>query len=144
MAILPNYQSDQTFIINVKGRGLFKTMKGGETFAQIGIDLINNNHSLSNMDKFPPASAPIKFSPSYAIDNTIYGSFAEELFQSTDGGNTWKIITMPIRYEDSRKNVVGLIQLLSDLVGGVVITAAAAISGLGAYYLLKIKLKHLK
>lgn len=99
-------------------------MNGGETFAQIGINLINNNHSLSNMDKFPPASVPIKFSPSYAIDNTIYGSAAEELFQSTDGSNTWKIITMPIRYEESRKNVVGLIQLFSDLVGGVVITAA--------------------
>ena len=119
-------------------------MNGGETFAQIGIDLINNNHFLSNMDKFPPASVPIKFSPSYAIDNTIYGSSAEELFQSTDGGNTWKIITIPIRYEDSRKNVVGLIQLFSDLVGGVVITAAATISGLGAYYLLKRKLKHVK
>ncbi len=97
------------------------------------------------MYKFPPASVPIKFSPSYSIDKTIYGSSAEELFQSTDGGNTWKTITIPIRYEDSRNNIVErLIQLFNDLVGGVVITVVAVVIGLSAYYLLKKKLKHVK
>jgi hypothetical protein len=35
-------------------------------------------------------------------------------------------------------------QLFNDLVGGVVITAVAMVIGLGAYYLLKKKLKHVK
>jgi len=145
IAISPNYQSDQTFVINVEGRGLFKNVNSGMTFAQIGTDLIDNNHSLSNMYKFPPASVPIKFSPSYSIDKTIYGSSAEELFQSTDGGNTWKIITIPIRYEDSKNNIgERLIQLFNDLVGSVVITVVAVVIGLGAYCLLKKKLKHVK
>ena len=40
---------------------------------------------------------PIQYSPSYAIDNTIYGygSAGANLFKSTDGGNTWEIIPIP-------------------------------------------------
>lgn len=90
IAISPTYQNDRTLIICVKGKGLFKTIDGGTTFVEIGHDLINNNHFLSL----------IKFSPAYSIDNTIYVA-GYELFQSTDGGNTWKLIKRPIRYENT-------------------------------------------
>jgi photosystem II stability/assembly factor-like uncharacterized protein len=89
IAISPNYQNDRTLIITVKGRGLFKTIDGGVTFVEIGHDLINNNHFLRLLE----------FSPAYSIDNTIYVA-GDELFQSTDGGNTWKLIGRPIRYEN--------------------------------------------
>lgn len=97
IAISPNYQNDQTLIISVKGKGLFKSVNSGTTFFQIANELIDNNHALSPLNVFPQVSVPIQFSPSYAFDNTIYGTSAEELFQSTDGGNTWRIITIPIR-----------------------------------------------
>lgn len=97
IAISPNYQNDQELIISVKGKGLFKSTNSGKTFFQIANELIDNNHALSSLNQFPQVSIPIQFSPSYAFDNTIYGTSAEELFQSTDGGNTWKIINIPIR-----------------------------------------------
>jgi len=89
LAISPNFQNDETLIISVKGRGLFKTIDGGATFVKIGHNLINNNHFFRLLE----------FSPAYSTDNTIYGA-GEELFQSTDGGNTWNFIPRPIRYEN--------------------------------------------
>ena len=95
IAISPNYQSDRTFIVSIRGRGLFKTVNEGETFTQIGDDLINNNHLFSWMTGFFSESVPIKFSPSYSIDQTIYGFSGTELFKSTDGGNNWENIEIP-------------------------------------------------
>ena len=81
IAISPNYQSDRTFSVGVKGRGLFKTVNGGKTFTQIS-------------DYF--LTRPIKFSPSYSSDRTIYASSGTELFKSTDDGNAWETITIPL------------------------------------------------
>lgn len=93
IAISPDYQNDQTFIVSARGRGLFKTLNGGETFTHIGDDSI----SLSKLIGPPSAPMPIIFSPSYAIDKTIYGfgSATTEVFKSTDGGDTWATITVP-------------------------------------------------
>ncbi|MEW5817131.1 MAG: hypothetical protein AB1798_17265, partial [Spirochaetota bacterium] len=46
MAVSPDYRNDQTIIVSVKGKGLFKSEDGGLNFVQIGSDLINNNYSL--------------------------------------------------------------------------------------------------
>ena len=95
MAISPNYQKDQQVVVSVKGKGLFRSNNGGAVFVPIDSDLITNNHRIQRF----------AFSRSYATDNTIYGASYEELFQSTDGGNTWKIISRPVRYEDYREVV---------------------------------------
>jgi len=95
MAISPNYPQDGTLIVSVRGAGLFKTDDGGLTFAQIGPDLIADNHAVEL----------IEFSASYALDNTIYAASDEELFMSTDGATTWEIIARPVRYEDRREVV---------------------------------------
>jgi hypothetical protein len=92
MAISPGYANDKTILVSVKGRGLFKSTDGGITFVEIGRDLINNNYCLEL----------IEFSPLYTTDHTIYGASDEEIFQSTDGGNNWKILSRPVRYENIR------------------------------------------
>ena len=92
VGISPNYRNDQTLIMSVRGRGLFKTVNGGETFIRVGEDLLNSNHALANMYGFWPPTVPIKFSPSYSLDQTIYGVSETNLFKSTDGGNTWQNI----------------------------------------------------
>lgn len=95
MAVSPDYKNDETVMVSVKGLGLFKSNDGGLTFVKIGPDLINNNHQLKL----------IEFSPSYATDQTIYSASREEIFQSTDGGHSWKVLPRPVRYEDEREMI---------------------------------------
>lgn len=95
MAISPNYENDETLIVSVRGKGLFRTQNGGIIFAEIGSDLIDNNHAVEY----------IAFSASYGADNTTFAASDEELFKSTDGGSTWEIIARPVRYENMREVV---------------------------------------
>lgn len=95
MAISPNYEHDETLIISIRGRGLFKTDDGGITFTKTGSGLIRNNHAIEYL----------AFSGSYAADHVIYAASDEELFVSADGGNTWELIPRPVRYEDMREVV---------------------------------------
>lgn len=93
--ISPNYQQDQTVMTSVRGLGLFKSTDGGSTFVKVG-DLISQNHQLSNFSSyFHAASEPILFSPSFAVDKTIYGYSEKEVLKSVNGGDTWQVITLP-------------------------------------------------
>lgn len=98
-AISPNYQNDQTFIASVRGKGLFKTVNGGQSFTLIG----DQSLPLAKMTSVPSAGIPIQFSPAYAKDQTIYGfgSANTEVFKSTDGGNTWT--TLAVQRQDTSK-----------------------------------------
>jgi hypothetical protein len=95
VAISPDYQNDGTVIVSVRGKGLFKTVDGGKTFTPIGKDLLKNNYSFSNMREFDAVSIPIKFSPAYALDKTIYGYSGEQILSSEDGGYTWETLALP-------------------------------------------------
>jgi photosystem II stability/assembly factor-like uncharacterized protein len=95
IAISPNYEKDKTFIISVEGRGLFKTVDSGNTFTEIGRDLTNQQNLLLNLKLFFGKAVPLKFSPSYAIDRTIYGYSDKQLLKSIDGGETWESLKLP-------------------------------------------------
>ena len=136
IALSPDFKRDRTLMVSVRGRGLFKSIDGGKTFTEVGQDLIQNNHLLSNMYGFPlvAASMPIKFSPAYAQDQTIYGYAESQLFKSSDGGNTWSAITIPI--PDS--NIVTFISLAiktSPILTFVVALVSAVLSYLVLGYL---------
>ena len=92
MAISPDYQNDRTLIISIKGKGLFKSIDAGETFAEIAPDLIQNNHLIRW----------IAFSAGYPKNKTIYVASEENLFKSVDSGDTWIILKRPVRYESHR------------------------------------------
>ena len=95
VAISPDYQSDRTLMVSLRGKGLFKTIDGGITFTQVGNGLIDNNHSLANMYGFWPPTTAIKFSPTYSLDRTIYGVSDTNLFKSLDGGEIWRNLPLP-------------------------------------------------
>jgi hypothetical protein len=76
IAISPNYNKDNTMIISLKGKRAF-----------FSNDLMKSNNSFST----------VKFSPAYAIDNTLYGVSGEELFRSTDSGRTWTLVKRSVR-----------------------------------------------
>ncbi|MDJ0632044.1 MAG: hypothetical protein QNJ34_02525 [Xenococcaceae cyanobacterium MO_188.B29] len=98
IALSPDFLKDGTLMVSVRGKGLFKSVDAGKTFTEVGTDLINDNYLFSNLYGFPlvASSMPIKFSSSYAEDQTIYGYADTKLFQSQDGGDTWSAITIPI------------------------------------------------
>lgn len=94
LAISPNYQNDQTILVSIRGEGLYKSTDAGQTFKSIGDRTLPH----SRMNEVPSAGNPLKFSPAYATDNTIYsfGSATTAVFKSTDGGNTWEVLPVPI------------------------------------------------
>jgi photosystem II stability/assembly factor-like uncharacterized protein len=139
VAISPNYQNDQTLIMNLRGKGLFKTVNGGTTFTRVGNNLLNSNHSLANMYGFWPPTMPIKFSPSYSVDQTIYGVSETNLFKSTDGGNTWTNMLIPTPQGTSLKQLITY-HYLRLTVAPVTKLLVAAIAALFSYLILE----HLK
>jgi photosystem II stability/assembly factor-like uncharacterized protein len=86
LAISSSYAQDKEVLVSLKGIGLLKYDKRTQNFVTIGTGLIEHNHNL----RF------IKFSPSYAVDHTLYGASEEELFRSTDRGKTWAIVPRPV------------------------------------------------
>jgi len=89
LAVSPDFANDRTILIMVKGKGLFKSVDGGNTFEQIDLKSLYNNE-FSLYSGFPAASSSsIRFSPAYSADKTIYATTSEKLFRSRDGGNHW-------------------------------------------------------
>jgi photosystem II stability/assembly factor-like uncharacterized protein len=136
VAISPNYQSDRTLIVSFRGKGLFKSVDGGTTFAQVGDNLLNRNHSLANMYGFWPPTAPIQFSPAYARDQTIYGVSQTNLFKSTDGGNTWVKMFTPTLQGTSLKQLITY-YYLRLIVAPITKLLAAAIAAIACYLILE-------
>lgn len=106
VALSPNYALDQTVIIGVQGKGVFKSTDAGKTFQPIGQELQERNIPLLPFEQVPTSSASIQFSPAYKDDKTIFafGSASAEVFKSTDSGNTWQIIAIekqPNRLDDA-------------------------------------------
>ena len=100
----PSYAIERTLLVSIRGKGLFKSINDGKTFVEVGKSLLENNHLLSNFGSgYNCTSVPIKFSPNYAQDQTIYGFSGLEVFKSGDGGITWESIFRP---SFSNKNTI--------------------------------------
>lgn len=93
MAISPNYQNDQTILVSLRGKGLFKSINGGATFNKIASEGVQVNYAIRW----------IEFSKFYSEDKMVYAASEEEVFQSEDRGNTWQIIKRPVRYDNHRE-----------------------------------------
>jgi hypothetical protein len=96
IAVSPDYANDRTVLASIRGRGLFKSENGGDSFFETGTSLMRNNHQVT----------ALKFSPSFRRDKTLYGVSKEQFFKSTDSGQTWRLIYRPVRYEDQRPHMV--------------------------------------
>ena len=93
LGVSPNFSDDRTVVLSLRGRGLFKSTDAGRTFKMIANDLRRNNHAVEY----------ICFSPQYRHDHTIFAASDEELFRSTDEGDSWEVIRRPVRYENNRE-----------------------------------------
>ena len=138
LAISPDYKNDGTFLVSVRGKGLFKTVNGGKDFTPIG----NDSMGFARMNNVPSSGVPIQFSPTYATDKTIYafGAAGAAVFKSTDAGNTWSTLSIPLKnpsYENNQYDLLTSLDLMFYVHQGRILRIVAAlIAGLFSYFLL--------
>jgi photosystem II stability/assembly factor-like uncharacterized protein len=87
----PNYPTDQTIFIGTLQNGLLKSTDGGQTFAPTSLT-----------DNFITAVA---LSPGYATDQTLFAAGYLGIFESNNGGATWRYTVEPARTEQDRANL---------------------------------------
>ncbi|MGK7932181.1 MAG: WD40/YVTN/BNR-like repeat-containing protein [Microcystaceae cyanobacterium] len=130
VAISPNYAQDKTIMVTARGKGLYKSVDGGQSFQPVG----DRSVPIAKLDNIPYAGTPIHFSPNYAEDQTIFGlgSTTTEVFRSTDAGNTWETLTVPIndhnQYDSATRFRVRMLlyrRHLGALVGAIIAAVLA-------------------
>lgn len=95
LALSPNYPTDPTIIVSLRGAGLLISHDDGETFTPTGADLTAAN----------VVPREIYFSPTYASDNTLF-AVEDEVYRSQDGGATWAPLLKAARYEDLMRDIM--------------------------------------
>jgi len=98
IALSPEFKTDHTVLVSIKGHGLLRSTDRGVHFAPIGEQLMLDNAAIELLE----------FSPHYYDDRSIIAASDESLFISADQGDTWAEIRRPVRYEDMRNVVVFL------------------------------------
>jgi photosystem II stability/assembly factor-like uncharacterized protein len=116
VALSPSFASDGTVLASVGGRGLFKSVDGGKTFTSTAAGLLESGVVLSSF--YHRTSEPIVFSPDYADDHTVYGMADTTLFKSTDGGETWKRVPLPVTTHDTSRGAAPSPLLPTAVYGG--------------------------
>jgi len=92
IAVSPEFETDQSLLVSVKGSGLFHSEDGGKSFESTGGELIGLNASIEYLE----------YSPVFASDKKVIAASDEGLFVSADHGSSWRMVPRPVRYEDMR------------------------------------------
>ncbi len=92
IALSPEFATDRTMMVSIKGQGNFRSVNGGRDFDLVGVRLVEENASIEWLE----------YSPGFANDRTVIAASDEQLFLSEDGGDTWSQAARPVRYEDMR------------------------------------------
>ena len=90
------------------------------------------------MNNIPYRGQAIQFSPSYAEDNTLYGfgGTSTEIYRSTDAGNTWETITVPVNTNDSYDLITRGSLFFLVYRGRIARVVAAAVVAILSYFVL--------
>jgi photosystem II stability/assembly factor-like uncharacterized protein len=92
MAISPDYATDQTVIVSLKGKGLYKSSDGGNNFFPWAQALGQENQAIRHL----------QFSPHFSRDKILYAGSYETIYRSNDAGLSWASLARPVRYENNR------------------------------------------
>jgi photosystem II stability/assembly factor-like uncharacterized protein len=93
VAVSPDFASDRTVLVSTRERGLLRSTDGGTTFRAVGTELFESNRLVADFNN--PTSAPIQFSPTFATDRTIFAYAQTDVVRSTDGGDSWEVLSVP-------------------------------------------------
>jgi len=92
ISVSPEFETDNSLLVSINGRGLFHSNDRGEHFELIASSLVDDNAAIEYLEH----------SPAFGTDRSIVAASDEKLFLSIDGGNSWAEIRRPVRYEDMR------------------------------------------
>ena len=93
IGVSPGSGTNQTVLVSVLGKGLFRSTDAGNTFSEVATSLIASNFLIGDFDN--PTSAPIQFSPFYEQDQTIFAMAQQNILKSTNRGASWQVLTLP-------------------------------------------------
>jgi photosystem II stability/assembly factor-like uncharacterized protein len=93
VAMTPSFEADQTVLVSVQGRGLFRSVDGGASFAPVASGLLADQQVFGNFSK--PTASALVFSPDYGTDTTVFGYSGTNLLKSIDGGASWEYLAIP-------------------------------------------------
>ncbi|MEA5465890.1 WD40/YVTN/BNR-like repeat-containing protein [Leptothoe sp. PORK10 BA2] len=126
VALSPAYDQDGTVMVSLRGKGLYKSVNGGETFEPIG----DASLAFARMYNVPCAGRPIEFSPNYAEDNTVFGFGAAntDIYRSTDGGDTWEILKTPAVEPPAEVSTIKQIAIAAELYQGSILKVSLALA----------------
>ncbi|MEZ5245475.1 MAG: hypothetical protein R2707_10290 [Acidimicrobiales bacterium] len=93
VAFSPTFADDGLLLVSVRAVGLVRSTDGGATFESTAPALDEANLLIA--DYANPSSAPIQFSPTYAVDGTIYAYAQQALLRSTNRGEDWEVVDIP-------------------------------------------------
>jgi photosystem II stability/assembly factor-like uncharacterized protein len=92
IALSPEFVTDRTMMVSIKGQGNFRSVDGGQSFVPVGERLVVENASIEWLE----------YSPDFGKDRTVIAASDEQLYLSGDGGDSWLPTARPVRYEDMR------------------------------------------
>ncbi|ESA32502.1 glycosyl bnr repeat-containing protein [Leptolyngbya sp. Heron Island J] len=125
VAVSPNYGQDGTVMVSLRGKGLYRSVDGGDSFTPIG----DASLAFSRMYNVPCAGRPIQFSPNYAEDNTIFGfgTAHTDVYRSTDGGETWETLTTPDIEPPTELSTLTTVAIAAELYRGRILKTLLAV-----------------
>lgn len=107
------YWQDGTIYILLKTKGLFKSRDGGQSFVSITAPLVHLSDNNTQSSSVPREGAPQTISlPTTSVSKFNFSSVSRSdwrllyiatdlgLFKSTDEGNTWTFIKLPLKNAD--------------------------------------------
>ncbi len=99
VAVSPELPRDGIVLVSVRGRGLFRSVDGGASVNPIGTSLLEDDVVLGSF--YHRATSAIRFSPDFEHDHTVFGTAETGVFKSTDGGETWERLVLPVSTHDT-------------------------------------------
>ena len=89
IALSPDFGSDGTMLVHVRGVGLFRSTDAGDTFEHLPGRADTPDPAFCTPMCFPDSTTLIRFSPRFGQDRTVIAASMADVYVSSDAGLSW-------------------------------------------------------
>ena len=117
MQVSPDFANDETIFAGMRGNGIYVSRDGAKSWqaSNSGFRFLEEVRATTSPNYYidPPLHSAVKdvllvVSPNYQKDRTVFASSAAGLYKSTDGGRTWRGLTVNPSLHDVPVNALGI------------------------------------